>query len=242
MYIPLLNIALILGSVLSVSNASQVVASQEPFIKDSTNSTCDCSNTNSTGPPTDPPSICNDIRLGPVELPHRLPLLSFVSDYDRFGGETPGEFLTKWTNKTTGEWLWPDNDGYSVNTEGKAIVGNMTLQVGTVVDRFGGEYGRFVSAADAPYNQRSLPPSSLYTGDNKTHYPYGYHVYAVTKPLVVEGGPIAPWFGQPGLGAQFYVGGSNGTNVLQLIEGGYLERLRKSHVKPGAGEGGGCGL
>lgn len=33
----------------------------------------ECSNTNSSGPPTNLPSICNDPRLGPVELPKKFP-------------------------------------------------------------------------------------------------------------------------------------------------------------------------
>ena len=120
----------------------------------------------------------------------------------------------------------------------------MILEVGTLVDRFGSENGTFVSAADAPYDQRSLPPSSLNTvPDDKDHpYPYGYHIYTVVKELAVEGGPIAPWFGQPGLGAQFKLAAieNNTVNILQLIELGYLERLHKRDVTPGPGRGN-CG-
>lgn len=44
----------------------------------------------------------------------------------------------------------------------------------------------------------------------------------VKQPLTVLGGPIAPWFGQPGLGAQFYTGDTG--NIMSLIDQGYLER------------------
>ena len=84
-----------------------------------------------------------------------------------------------------------------------------------------------------------MPPSSLNTASDGL-FPYGYHVYVVKRELVVEGGPIAPWFGQPGLGAQFNIG-ATGT-VLKLIELGFLERVHKRDIRPGAGEGGGCGL
>ena len=58
---------------------------------------------------------------------------------------------------------------------------------------------------------------------------------------MVAGGPIAPWFGQPGLGAQFYVGHTG--NILQLIEQGLLTRVPKSDIEPGPGNGTrGCGL
>ena len=100
--------------------------------------------------------------------------------------------------------------------------------------------GTYVSAADAPYDQRALPPSNLDSpvgGD----YPYGYHIYTVLKPLVVEGGPIAPWFGQPGLGAQFYIGATG--NILKLIDLGFLARVNKSDIEVGPGKGNRhCGL
>ncbi|KAG8533594.1 uncharacterized protein KY384_001334 [Bacidia gigantensis] len=199
---------------------------------------CDCHGTNNTGV-KGKDSICNDPRLGPKELPKKLPLLSFVSDYDRFGGQKPGDFLAKWTNATTGWWVYPEKDGYYLDLNGNPIVGNMTLQVGALVDRFGEETGKYVSAADSPYDQRSLPPNNLNTSPDGI-YPNSYHVYMVAKPLVVEGGPIAPWFGQPGLGAQFYIGRTG--SVEKLIELGYLERVHKSDVKIGPGNGGDCGL
>ena len=100
--------------------------------------------------------------------------------------------------------------------------------------------GTYVSAADAPYDQRALPPVNLNTPEGGD-YPYNYHVYTVVKPLIVEGGPIAPWFGQPGLGAQFYVGATG--NIVQLMNLGYLAPVNKSEVEAGPGQGkAGCGL
>lgn len=80
--------------------------------------------------------------------------------------------------------------------------------------------GSYISAANAPYSQRALPPSNLDTNQDTPDFPYNYHIYRVIKPLTVVGGPIAPWFGQPGLGAQFYTGGTG--NILTLIANGYL--------------------
>ena len=234
-----LLVASIFPTALSIPDAPQSSSQQAPILSPESAPKCDCTNTNSSGPLTDPPSICNDYRLGPVKLPKKLPLLSLVSDYDRFGGETPGEFLARWTNKTTGQWLWPDGFGFSLDTSGKPILGNMTLKAGTKVDRFGEETGRYVSAADAPYDQRSLPPSSLNTAP-ENNFPYGYHIYHVMKDFVVEGGPIAPWFGQPGLGAQFYVGGTG--TITQLIKMEILKPLNKSEIVPGPGNGRRCGM
>lgn len=111
----------------------------------------------------------------------------------------------------------------------------LQLEVGTLLDRFGSEYGiyklplllplfpffsgssmenfshsdtlqkkkkkgTYVWAASAPFSQRSLSPSSLDTDPGNPDFPYGYHLYKVIRPFGVVGGPIAPWFGQPGLG------------------------------------------
>jgi len=198
---------------------------------------CDCTGTNNTGP-TGKNYICNDPRLGPKVLPRKFPLLSFVSDYDRFGGLTPGQFLDKWT--VNGSYIYPPLDGFQLDISGNPIQGNMTLAVGQKVDRFGSEYGSYVSAADAPYSQRALPPSNLDTSPSAPDYPYNYHIYTVTKPLEVLGGPIAPWFGQPGLGAQFYTGATG--NILTLISEGYLERVNKTALEAGPGRGRECGL
>lgn len=81
--------------------------------------------------------------------------------------------------------------------------------------------GSFISAAAAPYSQRALPPSNLATNPDTPDFPYNYHVYRVIKPLPVVGGPIAPWFGQPGLGAQFFTGELG--NVKFLLEQSYIQ-------------------
>ncbi|KAK1780164.1 hypothetical protein QBC45DRAFT_324263 [Copromyces sp. CBS 386.78] len=162
--------------------------------------------------------ICGDSRLGPVVLPQFfLPLDPILDIYDRFGGLCPGQFLEKWFNRTGGGWWdYPPQNGFSVDDAGEIIAANLTLQVGTFLDRFGSEYGAFLAPAAAPYLQRSLPPSNL-NGDAK--FPYNYHVYSVIKPFKVLAGPIAPWFGQPGQGVQYqtYV------NVATLIADGYLK-------------------
>ncbi|KAL8992699.1 MAG: hypothetical protein Q9169_006901 [Polycauliona sp. 2 TL-2023] len=200
---------------------------------------CSCTSTNDTGPETGSAYICRDPRLGPVQLPTVFPLLSFVSDYDRFGGLQPGAFLARWTDNATGFYRYPPQNGFVLDLGGRAILGNMTLRVGMQVDRFGSEYGTYISAADAPYAQRALPPSNLATNPSSPEYPYNYHIYTVLKRLDVLGGPIAPWFGQPGLGVQFYTGAIG--NVRTLVEMGYLERSNVTAVLPGSGVGNMCG-
>ncbi|KAK3324375.1 hypothetical protein B0T19DRAFT_402610 [Cercophora scortea] len=164
--------------------------------------------------------VCGDFRLGPVKLPNRLPLDSLLDIYDRFGGLCPGPFLTAYFNTTSGWWNYPPEAGFSLSTAGVAIRGNITLPTGTLIDRFGSEYGTYVSPAAAPYMQRALPPSNLDTPQDNPEFPYNYHVYRVVQPLVVLAGPIAPWFGQPGQGVQYMIY----SNVMTLVNTGFLKR------------------
>lgn len=110
--------------------------------------------------------VCGDNRLGPKRLPTRLPLDSLTELYERFGGLCPGQFLAKWFNTTSGYYNYPPDSGYQLDINNVPIEGTITLQVGFLLDRFGSEYGTFVSPAAAPYMQRALPPSNLDTPPN----------------------------------------------------------------------------
>ena len=56
--------------------------------------------------------------------------------------------------------------------------------------------GFYVSAADATY-ECALPPSNVGHDRNKLAA-VDYHVYEIATLLDEVGGPIKPWFGQPG--------------------------------------------
>ncbi|KAI0342218.1 hypothetical protein BDW22DRAFT_171619 [Trametopsis cervina] len=154
---------------------------------------------------TDDPSVylCGNYRLGPVTLPTMIPVSNLVITYDRFGGLCPAEFLENWTKN--GSYQYPDQTrGYVADVHCKPIRGEVRLQNGTLLDRFGGETGNFLSPKGAPYVERALPPSSLDVDRNDPKdYPNGYHVYEVVKEFNVLEGPIAAWFGQPGGGSQY---------------------------------------
>ncbi|KAI1020932.1 hypothetical protein LB505_003471 [Fusarium chuoi] len=205
----------LLSSLLCLSTVS---ALPNPIVAE--RAACDCSGTRDGGS-SSKDYICRDARLGPTKLPKKLPLSATVESYNRFGGLTPIQFLQTWTDEK-GNYKYPPQNGFQLDANGNAINGSMVLQVGTLVDRFGSEYGSYVSAASAPYSQRALPPSNLATNPDTPDFPYNYHVYRVIKPLTVVGGPIAPWFGQPGLGAQFFTGETG--NVKFLIEQNYLQK------------------
>ena len=100
---------------------------------------CNCVGTHDTGE-AGKNYVCRDPLLGPKILPKNPHLTSFVSYYNRFGGDAPGEFLKRWT--INGSYIYPPQNGFQLDLTGKPILGNMTLLVGTMVDRFGSEYGR----------------------------------------------------------------------------------------------------
>ena len=58
-----------------------------------------------------------------------------------------------------------------------------------------------------------------------------YHLYQVIREFRVDGGPIAPAFGQPGKGVQYLLVSSlvpecaAQINVMCLLANGYLQRL-----------------
>ena len=193
------------------------------------NTRCDtnfCAGTLDSG---DAAFVCGDARLGPIVLPSCLPLTSLISsstNYSRFGGLCPGEFLAAYTDYAahgTAGWFWyPFADGFANNTAGVPIRGRMTLKPGTLIDRFGSVSGSFVAPAGSPYDQRALPPANLnWAKGNGMQVPFNYHVYEVQKPVVVVGGPVTPWFGQPGLGMQFQLP----TSIKALLESGVMEEV-----------------
>ncbi len=107
--------------------------------------------------------VCGDSRLGPKRLPTKLPLGSELVTYDRFGGLCPSDYLAKWYNATAVSYIYPPDDGFQLSTTKSPIEGIITLPIGVLLDRFGSEYGSFMSPYGAPYMQRALPPSNLDT-------------------------------------------------------------------------------
>ncbi|KIM78525.1 hypothetical protein PILCRDRAFT_824429 [Piloderma croceum F 1598] len=213
MFFPL--VPLVFAGMAAIVSAAP--ATTEPV---STRNSCGadyCAGTNNN----DSNYVCGDVRLGPVKLPTKLPLASEVYAYDRLGGLCPGAFLTKWYNDTAQSYIYPPQNGFQLNTAGQPIEGNQTLAVGMRLDRFGSEYGSFLSPAGAPYSQRALPPSNLDAPTSIPSYPYNYHVYEVVQQFTVLSGPIAGWFGQPGQGTQY----QTYENVMTLISGGLLKRV-----------------
>ena len=97
---------------------------------------------------------------------------------------------------------WPPNDGFAA-----APVPEI-LPPGTLLDRFGSDYGTFFSPAGAPYGKRALPYVCLQQA---------YTVYRVRAPLPVWVGRAAPWFDQAGGATQFQTDASAARMIQQSV-------------------------
>jgi hypothetical protein len=69
------------------------------------------------------------------------------------------------------------------------------LQKGDYIGRRGSEFGRFFAPVGSTASELALPPGAENLPEN---------VFQVIKPFPVYGGSVAPWFGQPGGGIQYY--------------------------------------
>jgi hypothetical protein len=170
--------------------------------------------------------------LGPRALPSKGLIAPIVAGYRRLAGMSAQRFLdTYWdptANAGKGSWRYPPDDGFLI-ADGHPVEFLSTVLRGEKVDRFGSEGGSFLAPAGTPYANRSIPPQSL---DNFDHaFTCNYHLYLVLKPFEAETGPIAPYFGQPGLGLQYELvnsllpGDPTKVTVSWLISRGYLQAL-----------------
>lgn len=110
-----------------------------------------------------------------------------------------------------GQIKWPD---YKQHPDGfhNGIFEETSLQPGTVIDRYGGDKGKFFSPEGTPFEARALPKSSREAQPKK---------YKVLKPLPVKQGKATPWFDQPGMGTQF----KTDMNVKQLLIDEYIREI-----------------
>jgi hypothetical protein len=177
-------------------------------------------------------SYLGDKRLGPAKLPKKGPVGLEMIGYQRTGGLTPAGFLAKYwdpsLNSGAGGWLYPPQDGYLIRADGTPIQWEQQLWAGLTIDRYGSEYGGFLSPAGLPYFTRAIPPTNL---NGTPPASCNYHQYRVLKPFGVDAGPIAAWFAQPGGGLQYQLdttqvpGAPSPLNVLWLVDNGYLARV-----------------
>jgi hypothetical protein len=185
--------------------------------------------------------LCGDRRLGPVKLPTTGVFKNIFDGYDRHAAHCPHGYLsTFWELVKDGpRWIFPKYDGFAVmQHEGKPtpITADVILPIGTLVDRFGHPGGAYLAPAGTPFKLRAIPMENLSRnlprpGDPvpvKPAPPLNYYLYNVTRELLVRAGPIAPHFGDPGNGLQFYTNikkYTEKTNVQWLLNEEYLKDI-----------------
>ncbi|MGR5149724.1 RHS repeat-associated core domain-containing protein, partial [Photobacterium alginatilyticum] len=120
-------------------------------------------------------------------------------------------------NKLNGGW--PPNRG-AISTS------DVTLPVGTRIDRYGGfidsgtgefrDLGTFVAKAEEPFEKRALPLDTI----NK---PYKKYEVVIDIPDIpdVQAGKVIPWFNQAGKGMQYELP----LSIEELIDNGFLKEI-----------------
>ena len=102
---------------------------------------------------------------------------------------------------------WPANRGFLGQSQ------RDFLTIGTQIDRYGGNAGKFVAPLNTPFEARSLPTQYLQTKP--------YNAFEVLKPIEVDAGITAPGLGQPGLGVQYELP----VSIDVLIKRGFLKPI-----------------
>lgn len=142
---------------------------------------------------------------------------ALLRGWDPVGGMPMEEFGTRFG--TPEARIWPDNDGFPPGYTPQPA----HLPEGTIIDRFGSEFGRYLSPDGTPFADRALTPETVGTDYNR---------YMVTGKALPDGwqivqGPVEPWFGQtPSPNAvQYMIVGPDGVrvNVKELVDRGILD-------------------
>src|SRR4051794_28808841 len=87
----------------------------------------------------------NDARLGPKRLPNAGPLKTVLKGYDRFDGMTAKGYLAKYYDDAGKTWRYPPQGGYLLNPDGSPVKLQLTIFTGQRIDRFGSEFGSYLS-------------------------------------------------------------------------------------------------
>lgn len=108
-------------------------------------------------------------------------------------------------NQTTGQILWPADNGFA------EYPNDFILMPGTLIDRYGNDFGSFTSPLGTPYEQRALAPGTELKQ---------YSIFEVLQPINVKAGEIASWFNQPGGGMQYQL-----PEIIDKLLGEFLRRI-----------------
>jgi Tuberculosis necrotizing toxin len=204
----------VLASVASITAATAATAQVPTAVRTATAVRTGCSAS----------YLDSDYRLGPATTPNRGAVALELAGYRRFDGMTRQRFIARYWDASTGSWKYPPDNGFLL-IYGKPVEFRLTLEPGESLDRYGSLYGSFLAPAGSLYSARSIPPSNL---DDSPGFTCNYHAYRILKAFKVEAGPVAPAFGQPGLGLQYQLlsallpGHPSTANIFWLVDHGYL--------------------
>ncbi|MFF2087808.1 TNT domain-containing protein [Nocardia sp. NPDC058176] len=117
-------------------------------------------------------------------------------------GASAGRRLLRWPDQT----LHPS--GFATPTS--RLPGR--LEPGRIMDSFGTTFTRLLYDIGTPFGARSLPIDYAESG---------YRQWRVLTPTPVWTGPVAPWFGRPGGGIQYFTV----MPVVDLVGAGFIEEI-----------------
>lgn len=129
-------------------------------------------------------------------------------------------------------WRYPPQGGYQLTPEQQPVKMQLSLFAGQRVDRFGSDFGGYLSPEGTPYAARAIPPQSLDSTERPSRC--NYSRFRVVRDIPVYSGPIAAGLGQPGFGLQYVLDASifpgapadpRDFNVGYLVTAGYLQRI-----------------
>jgi hypothetical protein len=175
--------------------------------------------------------VCGDRRLGPVHLPTGGVFESIFHGYEHFSSLHPSTYLKNFWDHLKKGWSYPDHQGFALmvkNGQPSPVSAELILPVGSKVDRFGSPWGSYLAPAGTPFGLRAIPMENLSDDErNPNAPPFNYYLYEVAKPFTVLVGPIAPHFGTPGYGLQYFTNITidKTRNVKALVEEGFLKDI-----------------
>lgn len=132
---------------------------------------------------------------------------ALLRGWDPVGGMEPAQFQQLFGTPETRGAFYPGNDGFP---PGYTPV-PADLPAGTIIDRFGSEWGQYLSPDGTPFAHRALPPETV--GGTYTRYivtgeplPPGWNIVK---------GPVEPAFGQtpPPDAVQYKIVGPDGVQI-----------------------------
>ncbi|WP_063775190.1 TNT domain-containing protein [Streptacidiphilus anmyonensis] len=224
----------LLGSVLAallLATATPVVAHADPAPSGQGADSCPAAHrtaATTTAPPALEDYYHGDWRLGPAFLPRTGVIGRMLRGY-RAQDSTSRYWILGcyWqTSQATNQsgWWYPDNNGFVLKA-GRPLEHAVSLRTGQLVDLFGSGRGSFLAPEGTPYAERALPPTNL-DEYSATGPVVNYHLYRVAKQFTVQSGPIRPWFGQPGLGTQYWTAYGDPTRTVAFLKAqGFLDEL-----------------